>query len=266
MLTIEHLTLDQAAADPGLLDRLLAGQQTGVILRGFLPPDVPAAVLDAALAGHLPGLDPGHYTGRNYGPTLIVSGPDLTPYFGQADALASLTAAGVDLEQRLREVLSALAPGRQVRRPVHASGRSYAPMGLRMLAPGGTIRLHCENETAAFPAMADLTPQTARLTTLSFYTPLALPEAGGELEVYPLRYAEGPGAALNRMDRAGPQLEALLAQHPPTIARAAVGDLLIFDAGRHYHRVTPVQGDRPRWTLGGFLAPAADGRALYHWN
>ena len=62
------------------------------------------------------------------------------------------------------------------------------------------------------------------------------------------------------------RLEAFLAAHAAVIPRAEVGDLLVFDAGRHFHRVTPVMGARPRWTLGGFVALSRDGSCFFVWN
>ena len=42
------------------------------------------------------------------------------------------------------------------------------------------------------------------------------------------------------------------------------GDMVIFDSGRHVHRVSPVVGARPRVTLGGFLtADVARSRVAY---
>jgi hypothetical protein len=49
------------------------------------------------------------------------------------------------------------------------------------------------------------------------------------------------------------------------VLRPGVGDLLVFDGGRHYHEVTRVAG-RARWTLGGFLALGRDHRSIYFWS
>lgn len=266
MFAIEDLPAGDAASAPDLLDRMFAGDRLGVIVRGALPADAAADILAKATAGSLPAMPSDHYAGMNYGPTLIVSGSDLRPYFATAGSLAGLSGAGIDVEARLAALLGSLASGRPPGRPRHANGSAYAPLGLRMLTPGGTIDLHCENETVHFPSMRDLGPKLDGRTILSFYTPIALPDAGGDLEVYPMRFGEPSGADLTRIDRRGEALESLLQKHSPTIARPVVGDVLIFDAGRHYHRVTPVIGARARWTLGGFAALSADRRALYLWN
>ncbi len=44
-----------------------------------------------------------------------------------------------------------------------------------------------------------------------------------------------------------------------------VGDMLIFDASRHIHRVTTVEGERARWTMGCFVGAFDDG-SLVCWS
>jgi hypothetical protein len=44
------------------------------------------------------------------------------------------------------------------------------------------------------------------------------------------------------------------------------GDLIVFNAGKHVHRVTPVEGSRPRLTLGGFLTVDRERTRLAFWS
>jgi hypothetical protein len=242
------------------LDAILAGSQVGAVIRGVLSPDTAAEIVRQARG--LPTTDPIHYEGANYGPTLV-SSEALDAYFAQADTLAHFRADGIDVEEHVRELLSHLA-GRAVER-ARAQRGSYAPFGVRMLAPGGSIALHCENETKRFAPMQELAGELEPGTIASFYVTLAVPEDGGELEVYPLRFGEGAGVALRELVRIGPRIEEFLAEHPPARVGASVGDLVIFDAGRHFHRVRTVLGSSGRWTLGGFVARRQDG-ALVYWN
>jgi hypothetical protein len=46
----------------------------------------------------------------------------------------------------------------------------------------------------------------------------------------------------------------------------SAGDLVVFDSGRFVHRVTAVEGARPRLTLGGFLTERLDGRGVGYWS
>ena len=44
------------------------------------------------------------------------------------------------------------------------------------------------------------------------------------------------------------------------------GDMVIFDSGRHVHRVTPVEGIDPRYTLGGFLTVDHQSTEIANWS
>ncbi len=43
-------------------------------------------------------------------------------------------------------------------------------------------------------------------------------------------------------------------------------DLLIFDGGRHFHRVAMVVGERLRGTLGRFVIFARSGDVVHYWS
>jgi hypothetical protein len=101
---------------------------------------------------------------------------------------------------------------------------------------------------------------------LSFYLMVALPESGGELVIHNARYAEGPGQMLARMERTGSAAVAAIAPYGHVVPRTDVGDLLVFDAGRYFHRVAAVVGQQIRWTMGGFLARSLDDRSVYYWS
>jgi hypothetical protein len=68
------------------------------------------------------------------------------------------------------------------------------------------------------------------------------------------------------MDRKSAATLRVLDETRPVAARPGVGDLLLFDAGRHYHRVTKVEGATSRWTMGGFLARDPGHGVLYYWG
>jgi hypothetical protein len=134
------------------------------------------------------------------------------------------------------------------------------------LVPGGAINLHCELETRRFSTMAEIGQMLDGQGQLSFYLPLQLPESGGELHVCHLRYGEPSGASLDRMSRSDPRTVDYAESFGVTVPRPGVGDMLIFDAGRHFHRVTPVEGSTARWTIGGFLARSREGNRLHYWS
>ena len=44
------------------------------------------------------------------------------------------------------------------------------------------------------------------------------------------------------------------------------GDMLIFDGGRYFHRVSKVEGVLPRRTVGGFVGFSQNHDRLYYWS
>ena len=44
------------------------------------------------------------------------------------------------------------------------------------------------------------------------------------------------------------------------------GELLLFDGGRYFHKVSPVEGSRARWTIGGFVGFTRDHERVVYWS
>jgi len=262
------IAADDLAEHPGLLDAIFDDRRLGAVVRGVFPREAMEALVDPIAAGttDLPRLTSEHYGGASYGQMRIVSPADLSSYFAHAARMRGLTAGGVGVEERFVEVFRALADGRAVELATGKDDATYAPLTIRVVERGGSIAVHCENETVRFPAMAHLATRIDARDQISFYTPLRLPEIGGELCVYPLRHGEPSGEPFRHMPRSFAQIGDTLAQLSPIIPKVGVGDLLLFDAGRYYHGVTPVEGARARWTMGGFLARAQDKERVLFWS
>jgi hapalindole-type alkaloid chlorinase len=264
--------LDVDAADlaphAGLVAAIFDDRILGAVVRGVFDP----AAIDALRrdigsgAVDLPLVRSEHYGGASYGEMLIVSPGDLSSYFASAARMRGLVAGTAHVESRLVEVFGVLSGGLPIVLAEGPDGAPYSPVTIRVVEPGGSIAVHCENETVRFPAMAHLATAIDTRDQLSFYTPLALPEAGGELHVYPLRHGEPSGATFNRSPRSFAEIGEALSTLSPVIPALGLGDLLLFDAGRYYHGVTPVRGARERWTMGGFLGRVASGQRILFWS
>ncbi|MBK7859931.1 MAG: 2OG-Fe(II) oxygenase [Archangiaceae bacterium] len=272
MSTIGDFDARELTAQKDAMLGVVERRMTGFIVRHALAPELVSSFLEQAKREPppFPVFPSKHFTGRTIGQVLVVSEANLESYFASAaklrGALESLGGACARLERRFVELFTALAGGLAVRPPADRTGRPYGPFTARELVPGGFIAPHCENETLRFPSMAELGGKLDPATQLSFYVPLQLPEAGGELELSGAEHGKGFGAELGSLDRTTPStLAALKAHHVATLS-PGVGDLLVFDAGRFFHQVTKVEGTRPRWTLGGFLAPSRARDTLYYWG
>lgn len=257
---------------PDALSAIFDAQLTGMVIKQAFPADALAEVVARLESGDLPleRQQSSHFKGQTYGRVLIVGDRDLSDYFREAArfraACADLFARAPDFQARVETLLTAVAGGRSVRVPSGPDGAGYAPATIRGLHDGGAIDLHCENETVDFPPMWHLSRVIHARNQLSYYLLLARPDAGGELVVHNARFAEGAGEQLSRMERTGSAALDAIAACGQVIPQTDVGDLLVFDSGRHFHRVTPVSGPHMRWTMGGFLARSLDDQTVFYWS
>lgn len=269
LVEVDHSDLEGYSA--ALID-IFEARLTGMVIHGAFPPEAVAQVVARLEAGDI-GLESRAspaFVGETYGRVLIVGDRDLDSYFEEAGrfraACAALFEGAPDFQQRIEALLGAIAGGRAVGVPAGPQGDAYAPATIRGLHEGGQIDLHCENETVDFPSMWHLSRLIHARNQLSFYVLLGVPESGGELVIHNARYAEGPGELLGRLERDDPATLEMLAPYGHVVPHTRAGDLLVFDSGRHFHRVTPVVGPRRRWTMGGFLARSLDENTVYYWS
>ena len=256
---------------PDLLERIFQRQYMGAIVRGvFAPAHMTEVVsrLGAGLEGMPRAVAP-TFKGGLYGTPVVMGCEDLRTYLDDAgrfrSAIAPLFASCGGLEACIESTIGALAGGLPVELPCGDDGRAYVPATIRVLVDGDSLPIHYENGTTRYASMKRLLPQVDTETIMSFYVPMALPAAGGVLEVFTTD-CSGDGdriiEELGGPERALP----ILTERGCVEVLPGVGDMLLFDGGRHYHRVTEVQGSRARWTLGGFYAYAKDHRRILYWS
>lgn len=263
---------DDVGSHRDALDEMMSGESfSALIVHNVFPLPVMAAVVERLERGEtaLVGRDSPYYTGRMFG-RILPHEQDLDGYFAEAAAFPAESRAlfrelGPDFKTRLEEVLALLAGGKPVQLAQTGDGRSYQAFSIRQMLPGAFIDVHYENEAFDAPAMQPLLAQLDGPQQLSAYLALAVPEAGGELSVYPLRGTDPEAAAIKNLDRTAESTYSCIeAIAPRAVLNTSVGDLLVFDAGRHFHRVTRIGGQRARWTMGSFLALSrARDRYLY---
>lgn len=268
-LQMIEIDASEVARYPDVIDRILRHEIFGVLVRRVF-----AAEQLAAVVAHLerePAMrvfEAHTFRGRTYGRVLRMADESLDEYFAAAEQIGpALDAAfgdGPGYEARLRDIVGALSGGRMVSVP-RVGGRACAPATVRVLDPGGTVTLHCGNETYAFPALRGLTQVIDPSGEISTLMPLALPENGGELEVYDVCFGD---PLIDELDgRLGrDNAHEGLADRRCLRLGLSVGDLALFEEGRYYHRVNEVRGARSRWTMGGFLAPSRDAQTLHYWS
>jgi hypothetical protein len=127
------------------------------------------------------------------------------------------------------------------------------------------IHAHTANEFCdVWPAYAHLRDIARMRDSLSYFITAQAPEAGGELFLYDLDWDDTPDDVLALS--MGPARDELLERFPGRTIALAAGDMVLFTGGRIWHRVVPVRGERPRVTVGGFVAESHDGAQLFYWS
>jgi hypothetical protein len=204
-------------------------------------------------------------TAYSLGRMLLMSS-SVERYLEQVDELEayvrSLFEGLPDFRERVWHLLSTLCAER-LATPTDAEGRPYAFAAVRCVPPGAELPTHCEKEQQNKPVYGAMNAKLDDVTLLSYYVALSPADAASRLVVYDLRV----DGALPRLTREKKETvrRAIEARYPYQPIAVEQGDLVLFDGGRFYHRVTPVQGPRPRWTLGGFLGFSSDARQVYVW-
>jgi hypothetical protein len=264
------LGLDELGALPDALRHMYEGTLGGMVIKDVYSKDAMSAVMDRLRArdAELPRTSfPARFKAHFYGRCLDGADPALDEYLRDAarlrTELTSVFAGHAAFEDRVEEVFRMLAGGRRVELPTYADGRAYTPATVRILLEGGQIGTHCGNEAATRPAYSHLNTRIDKHDQLSYFLTLQHAEAGGELIVYSLKWSD---IDASHIVGGRSQVDDLLRTAQWIAVRPSAGELLIFDGGRYFHRVSKVVGARIRYTIGGFLMFRADGEAIYYWS
>jgi hypothetical protein len=140
-----------------------------------------------------------------------------------------------------------------------------------VLPKGKEIGIHVGNEFIRLPQARQLAACADVTCQLSYFMTLQKPEGGGELIIYALEWSDIEKLRIER-DGSSPgygstgQVTTLIQRCDSMTFNPDPGDLLLFDGGRYYHRITHIQGARNRVTIGGFLVFSNDGQTIYYWS
>lgn len=266
---LSYLDLADLTSEENLLEELITGRRLGVVVRGFLTASEAASLVQgvSSQAETGPCTPVPHASGAVYGGLLAMAHAiGMEGYLAQAAGTRAMRVGEVSLDTLLRDRLALVAGGHRPSTPVSTDGRAYAPFSVRRMDAGGTLLLHCENETADMPMLAEVAAQIDPPFQLSFYVLLARPTAGAELFIYPFCHGE-PGA--QAVTDGGREVDSVLARTkgvPIVSPEMEAGDLILFDAGRYYHLLTRCVGPQPRWTMGALLARTRNKDGWLMWS
>lgn len=272
---IDLLDIDVGDLDAhgDLIESIYAAERSGVVVRNALPAEYLAPAVARMSGAELPWEAPnkGMYGGeiRTIGaaatPTFtFLRGPTAEFYRASAAQHAAQVAQihAQDPTPIIQDRLSRLFGGRPAAPPPFESGLDWLPFNHRALDPGVQIYTHHDNHYG-LSVYEQMPADLDRSGLLSWFITLQPAQAGGQLIVYGLWGSDPnpPVLPTRFLDTA-----AIEARFGRAVLDLRAGDLIVFDAGRHVHRVSPVEGTAPRLTLGGFLTLAQDRSRLAFWS
>jgi hypothetical protein len=279
------LTVDAADVGryPSAIDDMRERRLDGMILRGVLSQAEIAAVLERLERRDLPvprntfpGFPEDDTSPYVVGRAIVSCSADLEDYFRDAAdfrrCLPALFPGEPSFEARLGSIFSALAGGRPTSVPAGPRGTTYTPATIRVLPDGHEIGVHVGKSFLRMPQARHLSTLVEVGEQLSYFLTLTTPESGGELVIYGLEWADvephlpEPGKASGADVYMPTSAVSFIDACDQESYRPGEGDLLIFDGGRYFHRVSHIGGPRPRRTIGGFLSLSRDHRAVSYWS
>ena len=250
--------------------QLRQGSVTGIIVRNVYDSVLMQRIVERLERHDPPFLKtwfPEKFKSWFYGQNLNLMQTDPDTYFQQAEEfhqhMNELFPAAQGIDSCVMKLLSRLDENRPYRSaPGPDPGQSYMLTTFRGHGEGGYITAHCDNEQSLRPAYEHLQTLVSR-HMYSMVLLIGQPEGGGALEVFDYR-VEPENARLLNDDAVTNKPD--LSQLSSVSFSLNAGDLIIVDSGRYLHRVTPVVGQKTRWTACSFMAHARDRNAVYCWG
>ncbi|ACY13426.1 2OG-Fe(II) oxygenase [Haliangium ochraceum] len=247
----------EVAQHPDLVRQIYDGRTDGVIIREVFAQDAIRSIVHRLRNEQLDFPTGSYEWGQVYGRVLFAAKPDMDGYHQDAQsfrrACKELFSSTADFEDKVNEILGALAAGTPVR-VAEVDGRAFAPATIRFMESGHGLAIHRGNQfmskLSLIPSLADTVDYENQL---SYFVVLDEPEVGGELVLYEL-------------DLSDRRPERIMANSKRQLLRPHAGDLLLFQGGRIWHEVAKVEGERSRITIGGFAAYTPDHQELVWWS
>ena len=229
----------EVGAHPRLLQEIFERRYVGAILRRVFPAALMADVAARLTAGveGVPRAYAPTFSGGLYGTPLVLGTGDLSEYLRGAArfrrTVEPLLASVGGLEATIDRSLGAIAGGAPVEVARAEDGRPYLPATFRVLIEGDSLPLHYENGTKRYDSMKALLPALDPESILTSTSRWCSPRRAACSRCSAPTAAAPSDRAIQRMG--GPErARDIMAARGLTEVRPGVGDMLVFDGGRHY--------------------------------
>jgi len=264
------------------LEAMYQKRLDGMIVRNVFPRDVVEGVVERMETLDLPRRIFPKFADHAAPPftigwPIVRAGADLDGYYADAalqrERIRQLFPGDHAFEPRVEAIFSQLAGGLPAEIAPGPDGTTAPPATIRVLPEGHEIGVHVGNEFIRMPQARHIRQYLDMSDQISYFVPLSVPDGGGELVVYGLEWADvapfmpksdDPDA--NNVWLEGSDVAMAFDNMDSTPFAPGAGDMLIFDGGRYFHRVSKIVGARPRRTIGGFLGFSKDHDRVLYWS
>ncbi|MBI1286613.1 MAG: hypothetical protein GC178_03450 [Flavobacteriales bacterium] len=274
------ITLNGVADYPNGLKQVQEREIDGIIVKGALTTDE-VSKIDSFTRSMVSGVKEVHYHSKGYVYPKPFSSlgneiPDPKTYFEQTKKVRDgfESKCGVDIEERLFQLLSNMAGGRRVSCPeMQELGGSCIPYGLRLLKPlTGALEVHCGNlfhgQHNKFYEFID--DNVGSYDQLSYFY-VVQPSESSDLILFAREWSEGQHKKeFEQMytftDENGKVVDCSEYGIDRMTIRLEPGDFLTFAGGPIWHMVDEVKGHAGRITVGGFMGFTHDDMEVQVWS
>jgi hypothetical protein len=141
-----------------------------------------------------------------------------------------------------------------------------------MSSDGGELKAHCGNYfKKEFGTFYSHLEETSLVDNqLSYFTMLQLPESGGELTLYNLKWKDVKIRLSGDTTLVGETGKKYNLLNHKQVKRVKIkpepGDMILFSGGQIWHKVEFIEGPINRLTLGGFISFKKESDGLYFWS
>ncbi|MGB3653517.1 MAG: tetratricopeptide repeat protein [Rivularia sp. (in: cyanobacteria)] len=203
--------------------------------------------------------------GERLGLSIMEVKNDLNEYFQKASnfRLQLNKIFANEFERRIFNVFNHLHSLKNIKLLERENGEICIPAQIRIMHPGkGSLKAHIGNEVFVRHQVYDHLKQIKKdVDTLSYFIVIDKPEKGGELVLYDFLREQTTLSMKQHFYSC--QLDNFLDNFRKQYISPDIGDMVIFNGGRIWHKVANFDGDKNRITVGGFLAYSQDNQTIY---
>lgn len=271
MVSVDRTSLTESI---DLLSQLFDASVSGIVVRNtFTQADMAAAVrglegLSTEWQSPNQGMVGGEIRtiGAAATPTFTsFTGPNTAGYLeseSKHDAWVNQIFRHTNPTAHLSAVFSALNHGQPAHPPKFGADGDWLPYNFRSLEQGHEIYAHHDNHYR-LSIYDNLDQCYDREVILSWFVVLRPSTAGGALKLYGLWGSDpNPPVLPTRFLDA----QVLDEEYICETVDLSAGDMVVFNSGKHVHRVSQVQSDESRVTMGGFATVDTGRSHLVFWS